>query len=232
MKIIEYRDCRNIKVLFPEYNWIIDNIIYSNFKSGNIKCPYEPRTYKHGYIGEGKYKPKEIYKCYRVWSSMLMRCYDNKVHEKEFTYKDCEVCEEWLNFQNFAEWYEKNYYEIPNEKMQLDKDILIKGNKLYSPETCVFVNHEINSLFTKSNKARGKYPIGVRYCKRDKKFTAYVTINKKEKSVAYCDDPIQAFNCYKQAKENYIKEVADKYKQWIPNKLYDAMYRYEVEITD
>ena len=86
---------------------------------------------------------------------MLRRCYDEKLHKKYPTYIDCKVCEEWLNFQNFAKWYYNNYYEIENEKICLDKDILHKGNKIYSPDNCVFVPNNINVLFVKSDKSRG-----------------------------------------------------------------------------
>lgn len=103
---------------------------------------------------------------------MMRRCYDPKYHEKEPTYKGCEVCKEWLNFQMFAEWYYKNHYEIEGQRICLDKDILLKGNKIYSADTCIFVPHRINSLFVKSYKLRGELPIGVSYHKRDKKFRA------------------------------------------------------------
>ena len=242
MVIASYRTKRDIDVYFPQYNWTAKNLNYDNFKRGNIKCPYEPRIYGIGYLGEGKYKIHDkngkLTKCYKVWHSMLERCYDSKYKEKHLTYKNCKVCDEWLCFQNFAEWYYNNYYEIEGRKMMLDKDILHKGNKVYSPENCVFVPNNINTLFIKNDKSRGEYPIGVSYNKRDKKFSAQCSIynfeeNKKEyKYLGYYETPEQAFNSYKQFKENYIKQIADCYKDRIPTKLYDALYNYEVEITD
>lgn len=68
---------------------------------------------------------------------MIKRCYNQKCLLKDNTYRGCSVCDEWLNFQNFGEWYDENYYEVPNEVMDLDKDILHKGNKIYSPDNCV-----------------------------------------------------------------------------------------------
>ena len=196
---------------------------------------YERSVYGVGYYGEGKYVAKINGKhtpYYKTWNDMMIRAYSNKLHKKFKTYKDCKVCEEWHNFQNFAKWYEENYYEIEGEKMHLDKDILVKGNKLYSPETCVFVPQRINSLFTKGDKRRNIYPIGVSLYKKTNKYVAHLNKNDKRKTLGYFDNTIDAFNCYKQAKENYIKEVADQYKDKIPKKLYDAMYKYEVEITD
>ena len=241
MIITEYKNCENINVFFPEYNWTINEIRYDNFKNGNIKCPYEKRYYGIGFIGEGKFKTRKNDKNTRVydtWKRMLERCYSEKFHEINSTYKGCEVEKDLLNFQNFAKWYYDNYYEIEGQIMELDKDILVKGNKIYSPETCVFVPHNINSLFIKRDNKRGEYPIGVSYNKRNKKFVAKCNVydfenkKKKTKHLGYYDAPEDAFNSYKQFKEKHIKEVADYYKDKIPQKLYDAMYQYEVEITD
>lgn len=241
MVIMGYRNCMDIDVYFPEYNWTARNVQYDNFKKGKIKCPYEKSVYSVGYIGEGKYKVSEDTKhtkCYIVWVNMLKRCYCSEFHKKESSYINCEVCEEWLCFQNFAEWYYENYYEIENERMCLDKDILHKNNKIYSPENCIFVPHNINILFTKRDKLRGDYPIGIHYHKATKKFVVKCSIydfeeNKKErKFLGYYDAPEKAFQVYKQFKEKYIKEVADYYKDQIPDKLYQALYNYQVEIND
>lgn len=241
MIITRYKNCENINVFFPEYNWTVNGIRYDNFKRGKTKCPYEKRTCGVGYLGEGKYKVWENgkdTKVYTTWRNMLMRCYDSKFHEKHSTYIGCEVNEEFHNFQNFGEWDSENYYQIEGERMCLDKDILLKGNKIYSADTCIYVPETINKLFTKSDKKRGGNPIGVFYHKRDKKFISqcriYDVFNGKshQEQLGYCNTPEEAFNVYKEFKENYIKQVADYYKDKIPTKLYDAMYQYEVEITD
>jgi hypothetical protein len=130
------------------------------------------RLHGVGYLGKGEYKSFENGKNtrqYMIWYSMINRCYNEKYHKKLPTYKDCTVSEEWHNFQNFASWYDQNYYEVNGEKMALDKDILIKGNKVYSSETCIFVPQFINSLFTKCNAIRGEFPIGVSWHKHNKK---------------------------------------------------------------
>ena len=241
MGIVGYRNAHDIDVYFPQYNWTTKNVEYKNFKKGKIKCPYERRVYGIGYLGEGKYNAYEngkATKCYDTWRSMMQRCYDPKLHEKFPTYINCEVCEEWHNYTNFGKWFNENYYEVVGEKMGLDKDILNKGNKIYSPENCLFVSNNINVLFVKHDKLRGDCPIGVHYNKRDKKFVAQCNIydyeeNKsKIKYLGYYNTPEQAFKVYKEYKEKYIKEVADYYKDLIPVKLYDALYKYEVEITD
>lgn len=241
MVIVEYRNCMDIDVYFPKYDYIAEGVQYSNFKNGNVKCPYEPKVYNHGYIGEGKYKAKENgkgTKCYKAWHNMLERCYNPKYHEKNSTYKTCIISKEWLNFQNFGDWFDDNYYEIEGQRMDLDKDVLVKGNKIYSSDNCVFVPHNINTLFIKCDKRRGELPIGVCYDKRAKKFITrcnvydYKTNKNKTKYLGYYDTSQQAFEVYKQFKEDYIKEVADYYKDTIPKKLYDAMCNYEVDIND
>lgn len=235
MVITAYRKSIDIDVFFPKYNWTYYSAVYSSFKKGSLICPYEPKVFNRGYIGEGKYVSrinKQKTKEYNVRYSMFFRCYDEKHKDKRTTYDGCEVCEEWLNFQNFAEWFQENYYEIENEKMCLDKDILIKGNKIYSPQTCVFAPNDINVLFTKTNKLRGTTPIGVTWHKRDKVYEAHLSMDKKCIYLGKYDTPEEAFQAYKIAKEKNIKRMADKYKDKIPQKLYDAMYKYEVEITD
>lgn len=236
MILIEYRNANDIDVYFPEYNWTFEHAKYNNFKNGEIKCPYEPRVYGVGHIGEGRYKIREngkITKCYEMWRSMLRRCYVKDYQEKHPTYIGCKVCNEWHNFQNFAEWYYENYYIIDNERMELDKDILVKGNKIYSPETCEIVPKNINLLIVKSNNLRGKYPIGVSYDKRLNKFKSYCNdSNGKHIYLGIYDSPEEAFYSYKIFKEKIIKDVAEKYKTFIPKRLYKALCDYKVEITD
>ena len=239
MVIKEYRGRNDIDIYFPEYNWIFEHARYQSFKNGNVKCPYEPRYYGKGYLGEGKYKMSEnrkLKKEFNIWYHMLQRCYDPKYQERYPTYKGCKVEEYLLNFQNMGGWINENYYEIPGEKMCLDKDILCKGNKVYSRDTCIFVPERINILFIKNNKNRGDAPIGVHpnssgnyqvQCRNGYgKLIPLGTYSTKEK----------AFQVYKEYKEMVIKEVIDSYKGIIPephySRLREAMYNYKVEIDD
>ena len=116
MVIREYRNNRDIDVYFPEHDFTFEHTRYGDFKNGRIKCPYEPRVYGVGYLGEGKYKAKENGKNtdeYIIWYNTLRRCYNPKLHEKYPTYKGCKV-EDWLlNFQHMEEWIDNNYYEVP-----------------------------------------------------------------------------------------------------------------------
>ena len=234
MVISKYNNRNNLDIYFPEYNWTYLNANYDNFKSGRVKCPYEQRVYNIGYIGEGKYSSIENgkqNKSYKTWSHMLERCYDD-VHRYKFaSYEDCYVCDDWLNYQNFAEWYDFNYYEINDELMCLDKDILVKGNKIYGPNTCVFVPQTINNLFTKNDKNRGELPIGVH--KYYNKYRVMCSNGYNQLvTLGTFDNISDAFNTYKEYKETLIKQIADDYINYIPSNLYEAMYNYTVDIND
>lgn len=240
MKIIEYNDANDIWVEFQDDYKGRVHTGYKNFKKGNVKNPFHLSLYGIGYLGQGEYKvsiKRKVTKAYTTWRHMLMRCYDPYYINKKPTYINCYVCEEWHNFQNFAKWFYENYYECNDEMMCLDKDILIKGNRIYSPKTCIFVPKKINSLFIKRDNARGKYLIGVSWHKQKNKFSAGCNIldeNNEQKRIHLgdYDNEFQAFYYYKKFKENYIKQVAEEYRNLIPRKLYGAMYRYEVEIND
>ena len=239
MVITKYNGALDIDVYFPKYDWTFEHTQYNQFKNGNIKCPYEPRCFGVGYLGEGKYKVWENGKNsdkYNIWYNALRRCYDPKYQEREPTYKGCRVEDYLLNFQHMGEWLDENYYEIPGEIMCLDKDILYKGNKVYSRDTCIFVPKRINNLFVKRDNRRGDNPIGVSdlpsgnyqvQCNNGYgKYIYLGTYSTKE----------EAFQVYKEYKENLIKETIDSYKGKIPEPFYsrliEPMYNYKVEIDD
>lgn len=232
MKIVKYKNAHNIWVEFQdEYKFKI-HTNYSNFKRGNVKNPYYKEVYGIGYVGIGKYSRQKTPQIYNTWHHMLRRCYDPYWINKHLTYIDCFVCDEWHCFQNFAKWYEENYYEVKNEIIDLDKDILNKGNKIYSPTTCIFSPQRINKLIITNERHRGKLLIGCD--ERQGKIRVRCLTSEGSKHLGYfsLNRPFQAFTVYKNFKENYIKQVADEYKDFIPKKLYDAMYKWEVEIND
>ena len=239
MIITKYIDNKHIDVYFPEYNWTAKHVIYKNFKNGQIKCPYERRYFNVGYLGEGKYRVSEnrkLKKEYKIWYEMLRRCYDPKLHERYTTYKGCTVEDYLLNFQHMGEWIDENYYEVSGEKMCLDKDILCKGNKIYSRDTCIFVPQRINALFTKSDKTRGKNPIGVHPTSSGNHQVHCCDGCGKQIPLGVYSTREEAFQVYKEYKETLIKEVIDSYEGKIPEPYYsrlkEAMYNYEVEIND
>ncbi len=167
---------------------------------------------------------------YIKWHDMIHRCYNAKFHERQPQYKECTVCEEWLNYINFKVWYEQ--HKIPGMSLDLDKDILFKRNKVYSPETCCFVPHEINTLFLSKKAARGNYPIGVSYEKDKKKFRAYMSFMSEQIKLGTFDTAEAAFVKYKEHKEDFIKDLAGQYRERIPYKVYEAMMGWKIEVDD
>ena len=229
IKIIEYSNSHNCTIIFNDKDTVY-NKGYEDIRKGRVRNPYFPSVWGIGFIGSGSYKASKgskKYKVYETWNSMLGRCYNENFKEKHPSYKGCAVTEDWHNFQNFAKWFYENY----KDGFALDKDILVKGNKIYSPETCAFVPHKINLLFVKGGKTRGDLPIGVR--KDGNKYSSRIRLRgNKATHLGLFDTPEEAFLAYKIAKEKHIKNIADEWKDKIDLKVYDAMYNYKVEITD
>ena len=250
MKIVEYNNRNDIIVQFEDEHKYWLHTSYKNFKNGQCKNPFYPSVYGHGYLGIDKngnvpkmseFKDGKTVNTweYDRWKSMLRRCFDNKLKEREPTYKNVTCCDRWLCFANFLEDFEilkQEYNWNKDEKLALDKDILNKSNKMYSLENCVLVPDWINLLFIKSDAKRGSYPIGVSYNKRAKKYQAFCSINGKQIGLGYYNTIEQAFSAYKIAKEQEIKRVANECvsKGFISkdSRLYKAMINYQVKITD
>lgn len=169
---------------------------------------------------------------YNIWRGIIGRCYIYNNRFKDKSYRECAICDEWLLFSNFYNWFHdptngyRNGYHI-------DKDILIKHNKVYSPSTCCFVPQEINKTLISSKSSRGILPIGVSKTKNNMYTARYSHINSVS-TIGRYKTPMEAFCAYKNAKEQYIKELAENYFQEgkITEKVYNALMMYEVEITD
>ena len=236
--IVDYINTKHVVVEFQDKYRYRYTTSYTNFKNHQLTNPYDCRNGGIGFIGVGKYNSKDHKLAYHKWKAMLERCTAEaeKLRYSEKSYKDCLVCEEWLNFQKFAEWFYSELYDIDGEPICIDKDILYHDNQLYSPSTCLLVPQRINLLFIKEKARRGNTIIGSYYHKDRGKYLCSLSTSengKKEKIfLGFFDNEIDAFYVYKYAKEKYIKELADRYKYIIPKKVYDALYQYEVLITD
>lgn len=229
-KIIAYQNYKHVDCLDITHNIVIKNISIGNLEKQYVVSPLDRTLYNVGYIGVGKYKPKDNLKCYRTWENIIYRGDSKEYKSKYNTYENCIVCDEWHNYQNFADWFYKNYYEIEEERMEIDKDILIKNNKIYSPNTCIFVPRRINSLLIKNDKTRGKYLIGVDF--HNKKFRSRCMTLQGSIYLGHFDTELDAFTAYKNFKEKYIRQIANQYRNNIPEKLYTALYNYKVETED
>lgn len=169
---------------------------------------------------------------YAVWQSMLLRCYKSKAP----SYAGCTVSENFKSYSFFYEWCNKQIgfksKDIGGNCWHLDKDLLVKGNKLYSEDNCVFLPPDINYLLTKRNTKRGEFPIGVSWHKNNKTFCASCSTVEIDKHLGSFKTPEQAFQAYKIFKEAYIKQVAEQYKSQIDPRAYKALLEYEVNIDD
>lgn len=229
--IIKYYSSLNVSVVFEDGS-IVNNLQYDNIKRGKVKNPFSKDLLNIGYLGNVENLVKdEVYNTlYIKWSNMIRRCYDEAELLKYPSYVNCSVDERWFCFKNFYDWGVTKYKPEYMKGWCLDKDILVKGNKIYSPETCCFVPVEINNLFLKSNSIRGELPIGV--SKEGERFKAYIKIKGKRKTLARTKTVEEAFNIYKKAKESYVKSVINKWKELVDPQVYEAVYNYKVDIDD
>lgn len=175
----------------------------------------------------GSRKTKE----YSLWASMLNRSYDEKLHQRQPTYLDCETSSEFLVLSKFLDWCQ-NQVGFNQKGFELDKDLLVKGNKEYHPNKCVFIPGEINLFLRTRKKKRGDLPIGVTLFKNGKYMASCNNLSRKRVYLGLHETPEQAFQAYKHAKENHIKLLAEKYRDQIDPRAYEALLNYKVEITD
>ena len=161
----------------------------------------------------GKRNQKIIWWCpfYFRWKGMLQRCYSKSCLERRSSYKGCSVCEEWLTFSNFKAWMEQQDWE----GKQLDKDLLVYQNKVYSPETCVFIDQRLNTFLTKSDKNRGDYPLGVSYYTDPKMinpskhpYKATICNRSKNVNLGYYLTPEEAHKAWQKAKIKKAQDLA------------------------
>lgn len=230
--IIDIVDAVNYKIEFQDEYHYVRNVRYDDFVKGAFINPYDPVVQGVGYRGVGQYSSTTHKSIHKRWCDMLKRAYNPA--DKDSAYINTTVCKEWHNFQNFAQWYEDNFYTIDGCVMQLDKDILCKGNREYCPDKCVFVPQFINAMFTKCNKARGNLPIGVTMHKGKYyvQCQTYLDHIQKQNYIGLFNSEKEAFIAYKKFKEDYLSKVAEEYKNKIPTQLYEALKTYNVDYDD
>lgn len=238
MKVVEYNNHNDIVVEFQDKHRARVHTQWYNFENGRTKNPYFPSVYGIGVVGN-KYATQT--KEYSVWRQILGRCFVEKTKEKSPTYIDSSCCDEWLNYETFYDWIhqQENFTELKKDNdWFIDKDIIKKGNKIYSPEYCCLVPRRVNNLFTKRERCRGQYPIGVTKDKRCVNSFVATCANidspKNRVHIGTYHSSTDAFYAYKQYKENLIKDVANKEYACgrITKRCYNAMTNYKVELTD
>ena len=224
--VVNYTNYDDVTVKFVETGYETKTRM-DNLKLGKVKDYLHPSIYGKGILGEGFKQSESQSYSFQLWKNMLKRCYSEVSFKKSPSYEQCLTSETFNDYQQFKTWC-NSQLGFGNTGWELDKDILVKGNKIYSEDTCCFVPKEINLLLVKHDKGRGDYLLGVDYHKNRKQFRARCS----DKHLGWFNTELEAFLAYKQAKEAYIKEVANKWKDQIDPRVYEALMKYEVEITD
>lgn len=221
--VLEYQSAKKVLIRFLDSYKHEMYVQAGHLKKGVAKNPYHKTVFNVGYMGFGEFLSKkngEFTAEFLAWCNMMARCYNPKYQETRPTYKGCEVCREWHNFQNFAEWYTNQKYY--GHGYALDKDLLIDGNKVYSPNTCVLAPAEINSLFVKCKSNKKDSPTGVS-CSSKNTFMARLVVDNKNTYLGSFKSAEEAEKAYIQAKKENIKRMALKWKNSIDEKLFNTL---------
>lgn len=230
VKVVGYECATKILVRFQDGTEVFCR--GGDLMNGEVWNPNEPSVAGRGYFGQGPHRHgagKNADREYRAWKGMFTRCYDDKYQEQKPTYIGCSVDPQWYNFQEFAEWCQ---WQIGfKHNWHLDKDILKKGNKIYSPEFCVFVPNEVNCVLNSQKRSRGDYPIGVTFNASGKYRAQWQEggIQRYSKTVS---DYMVAYQIYKQNKERVVKDVAERWKGLVDERVYTALMNFEVNVDD
>lgn len=225
-KIVEYLNKQRVKILFEEpfihTKWVESKHIRNGF---GIRSPYEKLTLGVGYMGEGVYSSKNSPDSYSIWANMLKRCYSEVFQNRHPSYKGCTVCEEWHDYQVFAEWYvSHNSYGL---RYDLDKDLLLEGNRVYSPETCCMIPEEINIAIAKQGNSANGLPIGIQR-QGVSTFRADYAGLKGDRYIGAFSSIGEALAAYKKAKKGYILELAEKWKYLVSLEVYESLLSLEI----
>jgi len=229
--VIDYRSSDEVYCVFEDTGYKTCATM-GDIRKGCVKDRLVPTVYGVGYLSDSATRQGKTHlPQYVFWTGMLKRCYSASFVEKHPSYRGCSVSDNFKNYSYFKEWSE-NQIGFGNEGWQLDKDILVKGNKIYSEDTCCFVPPDINNAFCKANKTRGSCSIGVYFDKTSCKFVAQISLNGKLKKLGSFNSEKEAFLRYKIEKELHFKFLADSYKNMIDIRVYEALINYTVSVDD
>jgi hypothetical protein len=223
----EYIKASKIVVEFqePVKHCVISSM--GNIKRGNVGNKHTPTVCNIGIVGDCILPVKS--KAYTSWVGMLKRVYNVNPNIIAPTYEDCIVSEDWFHLENYNNWFTKQYVQ---DNWELDKDLLVKNNKVYSSETCIFLPREINAFMTDRVNHRGEWPVGVTYHARLNKWQATCNFDSKSNYLGVFTDPTQAFLVYKEYKEGCAKVLAKRWEGLIDKRGVEALLNFTVSIDD
>jgi hypothetical protein len=226
LKVLQVLSGKEVLAEFQdEYKHII-SVDAHRIVNGLIKNPYYKSVYGVGFTGVGEYSSSVKGKhtlAYSRWKGMLERCYSEKFKKGHPSYKDCVVAEDWHNFQNFAGWF---YSQRFSDVYELDKDLLFKGNKLYSANTCCFLPKEINSALVRSI-CDPDNTIGIKITSSGK-YSAEYRDDSGKKYLGSFSTEMEAFQNYAAARKSYIKSLAEKFRDTLDSRAFCRLMEWEV----
>ena len=189
----------------------------------NMPLDTTPTVQGKGYLGSGKHKVKiagNMTKPYRAWGNMLERCYSELMHKQCPTYSDATVCPDWLNYQTFAEWF-INAPNSTEKGFQLDKDLIIPGNREYSPHACSFVPQVISGLLRGHKRNLTGLPIGVQAA--GDSYRSQISINGTLKRLGTFSTVSEAHSAYCTAKRLHVQNCAEDYEHVLDPMVYSYL---------
>ena len=230
--VLEYYNARDVTIKFLNTG-NVRKTGTSELKKGEIRDNEAFPVYSVGIMDVPNEARRNvpIPKEYSIWNGVRQRCYNENIRHLTPSYQEVEMSENFKRYSYFKEWCH-NQIGFDQDGWQLDKDILIKGNKVYSEYTCCFVPQEINAALTNNKSVRGSFPSGVIYNCTKTRYRARIQRGDKWESLGTYDTPEEAFYAYKPVKEAHIKSLAEKWKDQIDPRVYEALMNWTIEITD
>lgn len=240
--ITHYEDAHNVEITWfsGEKEWVES----AHAHKGTTKYLNKRGTFGVGYLGYGRFIPGEKriphgcermpHNLWRAWVRMLERCVGDRV--KNPSYEGCTFDESWVNCQSFIEWgiLQKGHdrLESNGKTWQLDKDILVNGNRVYSPETCVFVPNEINTHFKDVEKGKdGYYGVNEIEPKHPNAKRGWVArccnVKKEREYLGFYDNPTDAYIAYRTRKIEVMSDLADKWKGEVDERVINSLQNFD-----
>ena len=224
LMVVEVNKQADVLIAFQDNYRYLVRTTAKCVRAGILRNPYQPSVYGVGFMGAGRHKSTGDHgksKAYGIWTGMLKRCYGDDIVKSPKSYDGVTVCEDWHCYQNFAEWYES--HKFYGKGYDIDKDLLVEGNKIYSPETCTLVPKDVNQIITDGGaRIRGDM-MGITFVGSKNKFCAKISIKGKSKNLGYYEDPVEARVVYLKSKAKYIRDTAIEYHGKIEPKVFDRL---------
>jgi hypothetical protein len=180
-------------------DWISE-MHFSSVKRGQVKYPYHTSILNKGYMGIGSYSSKSHRIIYDKWNNMMKKCYSEMC---QGSHTDIEVCDEWLNFQNFARWYER-YCPKDGLKYVINKDLLKGKSKIYSPQTCIFIHATLDKFMVTMQSDNTSGYMGVSWNNSVKKWQVCIRIDGIRKHLGKYRSIDEASRAYQQVREEQV----------------------------